>query len=132
MGTSVAVGAGEAVGADIGAGVGSGVAVDFGVGVAVGSGPTRMDVSPAVIASCFRLSSKTPEKSYYPSSAGAVTVYVTSSAPSRVKMTVCPITDTVSATKSDSTKENPAGRVSLSRAKPPDPEAEMVTCSRVL
>ena len=72
VGAGVAVGSGVAVG--LGVAVGSGVFVGAGSGVAVGSRPTRMDESPAVTASCFRSSKRTPEKLYCPSAAGAVTM----------------------------------------------------------
>ena len=136
-GVAVAVGCGEgvgvgsgvavAVGCGEGVGVGSGVAV--GTGVGVGAGPTRMAEAPPTLCSVLAASRRTPVKIYRPSAAGAVTVYVTRSTPNRVKLTVWPSTNTAAAFKSDATKVNPAGRVSLSRPKPPYPEAATVTRS---
>ena len=96
VGSGVAVGIGVAVGSGItvgsGVAVGCRVAVGAGVGVAVGAGPTRMPTAPPIHASLFWLSRMTPVKAYRPGAVGAITVYVTHSSPSRLKVTVWPST----------------------------------------
>ena len=120
-GMVVALGSGADVGSGVGDAVGSSVGVRVGVGSGAGVGvaSTLRLMLPPIALSFLLESSRKPEKSYSPPTAGAAAVYVNCSSPSKVNLTVLPVARTAASERLVRRNRNPSGRVSTTCANGP-------------